>query len=142
MFGFMRRRPIPLSPATQATGDERAGGFLNFYAWRPGGYQSGKDEAAINYASTTGLGAWRKRWEQHAALHTIADEAFCRNSYQYIPTEQQVIAANAIVQMRNLSEPMPDQSLNTPAGMRLVQALYVNANALWAELAQISEMGG
>lgn len=112
------------------------------WAWRPRGYFSGKDEAAIHYASTHSLGAWRHAYEAWAALHTIADEHFCPNVYQYIPTETQVIAANAILQSSLQTENNPNQSLNTPAGMRLVQALYTNANALWQELAQISEMGG
>lgn len=130
------------TPDMEATGDEITGGFLRLWAWRPNGFFSRKDEEAIHYASTRGAGAYRKQWEQNAALHTIADEAFCPNTYQYIPTETQVIAANAVYQMRVLSEGLPNQSLNTPAGMRLVQSLYVNANALWAELAHISEMGG
>lgn len=130
------------TPAIEATGDETTGGFLRLWRWLPNGFQSQKDEKALHHAATHGLGSYRRHYEQWAALHTIADEHFCPNAFQYIPTETQVIAANAIQQMRILSEHNPDQSLNTPAGMRLVQSLYVNANALWAELAQISEMGG
>lgn len=134
MFGKVKRRIMP-----RRIPPEQQGGFLNMWAWRPNGFFSPTDEAAIVGAAQRGLGAYSFAWQEHAAMHTRADESFCRNVYQYIPTNAQVIAAQAAEQMRNASERAPYQSqINTPAGMRLVSAIYQQANSLWLELARMS----
>lgn len=108
--------------------------------WAPQGAVSAQDEKAQALALVN-------PWTDQAAYLTAAadtldhgDETHEPNTFAYIPTEMQVAAALAALNMQVMSTPSPVEQ-NGPSLAQLSQSLYNQAGQLWQEIAQADTEG-
>ena len=114
--------------------------FLGMLPWAPGGYVSAEDERAEQLALVNPF--WDQRRYLHAAGDTLdhGDEVFQPNTFAYIPTEIQVAAALAVMNMQVMTTPEPVMD-RTPALAQLTKSLYAQAADLWREIAAADTEG-
>lgn len=109
--------------------------FAGLLPWGPNGLASAADEVAITGAATRN--PWAEQMNYLTGLADHADhgsESIEPNVYAYIPTEIQVGAALAMINMQTNATPEPIQR-NDPALTQLMRSLYTQSNALWQEIA-------
>ena len=108
--------------------------FAGLFPWAPNGSVSAQDERAQALAL---VNPWI---EEAAYLYDAADtldhgdEVIEPNVFAYIPTEIQVGAALAALNMQVMSTPDPVQQQG-PSLAQLSQSLYAQAGQLWQEIA-------
>ena len=114
--------------------------FAGDWPWAPGGAVSAQDEKAQALAL---VNPWS---EQGAYLHDAADtldhgdEVIEPNVFAYIPTELQVGAAIAALNMQIMSTPGPVMDTQ-PTLAQLSKSLYAQASDLWQEIAAADTEG-
>lgn len=101
-----------------------------------GGFVDGKDERAQQLALVnpwiTDLGDEYVVLAYHADQ---GDEVYEPNCFAYIPTEYELAAAVAVLNMQALQQANEPLQTRSPQLAQLTQSLYQQAAALWRELA-------
>ena len=108
--------------------------------WAPNGAVSAQDEQAQALAL---VNPWTDQGRYlHDAADTLdhGDETHEVNTFAYIPTEIQVAAALAALNMQVMSTPEPIQQQG-PSLAQLSQSLYAQAGQLWQEIAAADTEG-
>lgn len=114
--------------------------FLGLLPWAPGGSVSAEDERAEQLALANPF--WSQQRYLHDAADTLdqGDDIFQPNVFAYIPTEIQVAAALAAMNMQVMATPDPVMD-RTPALAQLSKSLYAQASDLWREIAAADTEG-
>lgn len=108
--------------------------------WAPSGVISEQDEKAQALALET---PWRYQTDYlYAAADTLdhGNESIETNTFAYIPTEIQVAAALATLNMQVMTTPYPVMD-RSPSLAQLSQSLYAQAADLWKEIAAADTEG-
>ena len=114
--------------------------FAGLWPWAPGGAVSAKDEQAQALAL---VNPWTEEAHYlYAAGDTLdhGDEVIEPNTFAYIPTETQVGAAIAALNMQIMSTPGPVMD-SQPSLAQLSKSLYAQASELWQEIAAADTEG-
>lgn len=120
--------------------------FAGLLPWGPNGLASRRDERAMDGA------ARRNPWADQMAYltrngtagttgdHLAGWESSDPVNFAYVPTEYQVGAALAMINMQQNATANPIQQ-NDPALAQLTRSLYVQAAQLWQEIAAADTEG-
>lgn len=108
--------------------------FAGLWPWEPNGAISAEDEQAQAAAL---VNPWTDQaLYLHDAFDTLdhGDETIEPNVFAYVPTEQQVAAALAVLNMQVMTTPDPVVD-RQPSLAQLSQSMYAQAADLWQEIA-------
>ena len=114
--------------------------FLGLLPWAPGGHVSAQDERAEAAALVNPFTDGRFYLHDLADTADWGDEHHETNTFAYIPTEMQVAAALAALNMQTNATITPVQ-YNDPSLSQLSQSLYAQASQLWQEIAAADTEG-
>lgn len=108
--------------------------FGGMFGWEPAGLVSSQDERAMAAALVNPYQDGQRYLHDLADFADHGDECHEPNTFGYIPTEMQVGAALAALNMQVIATAEPIQD-RTPTLAQLSQSLYSSAADLWREIA-------
>lgn len=114
--------------------------FAGLWPWEPDGAVSEADERAQALALVNPYQDQAGYLYAAGATLDHGDETHEQNVFAYIPTEQQVAAALAVLNMQIMSTPEPVAD-RTPSLAQLSKSLYAQASQLWGEIAAADTAG-